>query len=241
MRADPSDVAIQQPSRPDVARAGAVPADAWERAGRKFLKVFPRGFRDDSYLAWERDYKCGAHQQWVAQLDPDRLWKLLWRGQFLQIAATALGMNRDEVCCSHLRRWRCAMRSATRRMPESSPKGWTRFSMAPGRWRTSFENCCTSVASLPRTQTRVLTWPLVTVFGFIAQPRAHIFLTPVAMKKAARMLGHDLPYSARPNWTTYSSFLEFASSTRAALSDLRPRDLIDVQFFLWVRGSDEYN
>jgi hypothetical protein len=34
--------------------------------------------------------------------------------------------------------------------------------------------------------------------------------------------------------------LEFARAVRHDLRDLRPRDMIDVQSFLWVLGSDEY-
>jgi len=45
------------------------------------------------------------------------------------------------------------------------------------------------VAGLPRRQTRVLTWPIVTVFGFIAEPTAHIFLKPNVTKRAAEALG----------------------------------------------------
>ena len=44
------------------------------------------------------------------------------------------------------------------------------------------------VSGLPRKQTRVLTWPLVTVFGFIAQPDIHIFLKPLVTRAAARAL-----------------------------------------------------
>src|SRR5207253_691223 len=39
-----------------------------------------------------------------------------------------------------------------------------------------FEKWCGVVARLPRKQTRVLTWPVVTIFGFLAQPERHIFL-----------------------------------------------------------------
>src|SRR3954467_3551461 len=39
------------------------------RARRKFLKVFPQGFRDATYLDWERGYKEKAHEQWQAVLD----------------------------------------------------------------------------------------------------------------------------------------------------------------------------
>ena len=34
-----------------------------------------------------------------------------------------------------------------------------------------FDVWCAELAKLSRRQTRVLTWPLATVFGFIAQPR----------------------------------------------------------------------
>ena len=42
----------------------------------------------------------------------------------------------------------------------------------------AFDDWIEVVRSLPREQTRVLTWPLVTVFGFIAKPRVHMFLKP---------------------------------------------------------------
>src|SRR5690349_14711540 len=35
---------------------------------RKFLRFFPAGFRDETYLAWERDYKEKAHISWRAEL-----------------------------------------------------------------------------------------------------------------------------------------------------------------------------
>jgi hypothetical protein len=34
--------------------------------------------------------------------------------------------------------------------------------------------------------------------------------------------------------------LKFARTVRADLDDMRPRDMIDIQSFLWVQGSDEY-
>jgi hypothetical protein len=97
-----------------------------------------------------------------------------------------------------------------------------------------------AIEQLPRKQTRVLTWPLITVFGFIAQPKTHIFLKPNTTKVAARKLGLNFHYESRPNWATYKSYLEMAAVTRKKTRDLRPRDMIDIQSFLWVQGSDEY-
>ena len=108
---------------------------------------------------------------------------------------------------------------------------------APAR---RFDRWCEAVASLPRRQTRVLTWPLVTVFGFLAQPETHFFLKPNVTREAARAYEFDFRYKSRPSWETYENLLEFAATVRRDLSDLRPRDMIDIQSFLWIQGSDEY-
>jgi hypothetical protein len=42
------------------------------------------------------------------------------------------------------------------------------------------------------------------------------------------------------SWEPYSSLLAFAGEIEHDLRDLRPRDLIDIQSFIWVLGSDEY-
>lgn len=47
-------------------------------------------------------------------------------------------------------------------------------------------------------------------------------------------------YKSRPSWETYSNYLDFAETVRRDQKPLRPRDLIDIQSFLWVQGSDEY-
>jgi hypothetical protein len=104
-----------------------------------------------------------------------------------------------------------------------------------------FERWVDAVAALPRRQTRVLTWPLVTVFGFIAQPREHIFLKPNVTRAAARAYDFPFQYRSRPSWETYASLLEFAARVRRDVRDLRPRDMIDLQSFIWVVGSAEYD
>ena len=96
------------------------------------------------------------------------------------------------------------------------------------------------MGALPRRQTRVLTWPVLTVFGFIADPKAHIFLKPMVTRLGAKKYGFELDYRSRPNWATYVSALEFAEQVREDTRDLGPRDMIDLQSFIWVQGSDEY-
>lgn len=119
-------------------------------------------------------------------------------------------------------------------------EGLDRFLHGRGSAEARFNNWIDSVAALPRRQTRVLTWPLVTVFGFIARPDEHMFLKPNVTREAARVYGFDFPYQSRPTWDVYARLLEFARVVRRDMRDLRPRDMIDAQSFIWVMGSDEY-
>ena len=130
---------------------------------------------------------------------------------------------------------------------ETNPAGAARFAEGVyaflhgrGDDQQRFEEWCGVVGGLPRKQTRVLTWPVTTVFGFIAQPERHIFLKPNVTRTAAKAYGFDFEYRSRPNWDTYQSLLAFGGRVMRDQKDLRPRDLIDAQGFIWVQGSDEY-
>ena len=57
---------------------------------RKFLRFFPRGFQDETYVAWERGYKEEAHRQWDGQLGHAEMTRLLNAWQFEEIAARAV-------------------------------------------------------------------------------------------------------------------------------------------------------
>ena len=81
---------------------------------------------------------------------------------------------------------------------------------------------------------------MLTVFAFIAEPRTHMYLKPLVTKQAAARYGYPFEYVSRPQWATYESLLGFARTVARDLRDLRPRDQIDIQSFIWVQGSDEY-
>jgi hypothetical protein len=103
-----------------------------------------------------------------------------------------------------------------------------------------FASWIAALDALPRRQTGVLTWPLATVFGFIAQPQQHFFFKPTVTREALRRCGLDLDYSSRPSWPVYKALLEAVRTVRSEIVSMRPRDMIDMQSFLWVQGSDEY-
>jgi hypothetical protein len=202
--------------------------------------MFPGGFQDETYLAWEREYKFAAHQRWNELLNRSEYLALLRRRKLEEIALRAVRIeSRTNLLFSFEK---MALRDGTResRGAQLFAEGLYDFVYRPGKPEQKFEQWCEVIAELPRKQTRVLTWPVVTVFGFIAQPDAHIFFKPKVTRLAALEYGFDLPYTSRPSWEVYEKLLEFAKKVSRDVRDLRPRDLIDIQSFLWVLGSEEY-
>ena len=207
----------------------------------KFLYYFPNGFYDETYLDWERNYKWKAHQQWEELLNRNEFEHLLKQKRYSEIAARAIRIeSRTNLLFSFEK---MALRDAVKSAEGARLFSQGLYDFLHGSLSVSerFAGWVETIALLPRKQTRVLTWPLVTVFGFIGQPRVHIFLKPNVTRIAARKFGFDFHYKTRPSWETYSEFLQFGEVVRSEITDLRPRDMIDIQSFIWVLGSDEYD
>ena len=180
-------------------------------------------------LAGER---IGGQQEFKAKLDERR---------HAEIAAAAVRIESGRALLFSFEKM--ALRDAVVRSPEGAElfaNGLYDWLHGSGGEQARFERWIDVVQALPRRQTRVATWPVITVFGFIARPKVHCYLKPLTTKRAAEMYGFDLSYSSRPSWDTYASLLELCRTVRADVRDLRPRNQIDIQSFLWVLGSDEY-
>ncbi len=229
---------VSLPANPTRTRKGTSRGST--RCRRKFLRYFPAGFRDETYMDWERGYKWDAHQRWQETLGGTEFARLLRRGDHVEAAARAVRIeSRTNLLFSFEK---MALRDAVRTKAGARifAQGLYDFLYGRSHPESRFERWCEAIASLPRRQTRVLTWPLVTVFGFLALPKTHIFLKPNVTRIAASAWNFDFDYRSRPNLATWSSLLAFAADVRRGIHDLRPRDMIDIQSFLWVQGSDEY-
>src|SRR5690606_22531186 len=221
---------------PTAAHAGAL------RSRRRFLRQVPGGFRAPLYLDWERDYKWESPLRWEEALPQATFRRLLREVRATDLAARAMRVEQRSRHSMLFSFEKMALRDALR-----TPEGAAGFSQGLYDWlhgrgslERRFERWVSAIDALPRRQTRVLTWPLVTVFGFIAQPERHMFMKPNTIRAAAKAYGYPLPYQSRPSWETYAALLGLAETVRHDLRDLRPRDMIDLQSFLWVQGSDEY-
>jgi hypothetical protein len=202
-----------------------------DRCRRKFLRYFCDGFESEKFIAWERGYKWTAHEQWAKTLGPREMTSLLRQGQFAEIAAHAVRIeSRTNLLFSFEK---MALRDAVKSTPGARQfaTGLHAFLHGEGSDEARFTAWCETIGGLPRRQTRVLTWPLATIFGFLAQPGKHFFLKPNVTRRAAAKYDFDFRYESRPSWPVYANLLEFAETMRHDLADLHPRDMIDLQSF----------
>lgn len=213
------------------------------RSRRKFELYYPGGFDDETYQVAERSLKERANLEWQTELGPAAFRKLMARGEFRRVADTAVRIeSRTNLLFSFEK---MALRDAVK-----TPAGARLFATelyaflyGPGSPQRRFSDWIEALADLPQRGSRVLTWPVATVFGFIARPDRHLFFKPRVTRKAAHAYGYSLPYEPKPHWTGYQELLTFAAVIRRDL-DRKPgfkaRDMIDLQSFIWVQGAEEY-
>jgi hypothetical protein len=222
-------------------RGNAIPGPLEiDAATRKFLRLFPQGFQDETYLDWERNYKWEAHKEWKELLGPAALKSLIRRGKFQEAARHAIGIESGRSFLFSFEKMAIRDAVKTPAAAEYFVRGLNAWLYGTESHASRFAAWCEVIESLPRRQTRVSSWPVVTVFGFIAHPTREMFVKPNTIRAAAQALGFAIPYASRPNWGTYASVLRLAQHSQKALAGLKPRDWIDIQSFLWVQGSDEY-
>ena len=225
------------------ARASNVNYLAAARCRHKFQVYYPNGFDDEVYQVAERGVKERAHLEWNTELNAPAYRRLLARGEHGRIVDIAL---RVESRCNLLFSFeKMALRDAVKAPADARLFANALYAFLYGRGapQRKFEAWLVALGALPRRQSRVLSWPLVTVFGQIARPDLHLFLKPVVTRKAARAYGFDLDYQATPSWPVYRDLQTFAAILQRDLErkpGFRARDMIDIQSFIWVQGSAEY-
>ncbi len=209
---------------------------------KRFMRFFPDGFDDQRYIDWEHSYKWTSHKLWRELLNEAQYRSLLRAHEFEEIAARALRVEQKTVPPFLFSFEKMALRDALRTERGARTFAEALFILLHGKGSLSsrFVQWIFTFAELPRKQSRVLSWPNLTFFPFIAQPKKHIILKPSAMNVAAAELGFDFEYHSKPSFKTYEDLLLLAELVREGIADLQPRNNFDVQTFLYVIGSAEY-
>jgi hypothetical protein len=193
-----------------------------------FLKVFPDGFYGGAYHRHERNYKVDAHDLMAKTLGQSDFNSLLSSANYQEICKRALSVvNKTNLIFPNEK-----MSLKEGLASESGQKLFseTLFSLlyGEGDLENRFDAFADALERLGAAK-----WTVATYFPFITFPDQHIFLKPEVTQKAAEVCGFELNYRGEVNWLTYSKLLEFSRFLFTSLSELNPRDMIDVQSFIW--------
>ena len=221
-------------------KSGELNQRALAKHRKRFLRFFPKAFKDQRYIDWEVTYKMVAHDLWVELLSEDQYKALMRSRDYDEIVNRALRVEAKTNFLFSFEKMALRDGVKTREGARIFSQGLFQLLHERGPLKERFVQWIVSVGELPRKKSRVLSWPVLTLFPFIAQPTKHFIMKPTAMRIAASELGYDLDYSSKPNFQTYERLLHLSDSIKIDLADLQPKKHLDTQSFLYVIGSAEY-
>ncbi|MCB8952215.1 MAG: AAA family ATPase [Ardenticatenales bacterium] len=77
-------------------------------------------------------------------------------------------------------------------------------------------------------------WTFPTYFLFLLHPQTEMFVKPDIARWFLRFMGAGDLYQSRPDGEVYAGILAQVHALQNSLADFGPRDMIDMQSFIWV-------
>ncbi|MCY1074103.1 hypothetical protein [Archangium lansingense] len=204
-----------------------------------FKQVFPLGFNDPAYegnlQTGERHYKVAAHKAFNEAFGGGKAEQLLAEGKVAELTHRLLHID-AKTNLLHPNWDKAPLRDGLKDEQAAERFHRTLFALLalPEPTQSAFEDFVGALDALPAPGSAVATWPVTTVFLYLAQPDRHMFFRPKYTQEAAQRLGYELNYAPHPNWRTYSSLHGFSRLLLEELKPLGARDFIDVQSFIYV-------
>jgi hypothetical protein len=199
-------------------------------AVERFMASYPNGFEDAGFIKDARDANIRAHKFCAHLLSQEELSRLIEEGCF-------------EAVCDRVRHVESTANLLTKGERKifhealESPACQKMLAVALVELFYGAETEEARFKHFLRTMgiLHLNKWQYVTLFSFIRHPQLSAFIKPTAIQKAAKALCWRINYKPEPNWKTYDAVLRLYSYVRANLLEegMMPRDLIDVQSFVW--------
>jgi len=195
-----------------------------------FQKGYNDGFYDAAYLSGEREAKENSHREALALLNEEALGALLDEGNAVEVCERALAIvNQTSMVFPNEK---AALKKAlsTQRAQIEFAESLQAVLYSDVKMRTRFDEFAHTL-----TRLGVSKWQVATYLLHVIQPHQHMFVKPTIMQQTAEQSGFNIQYAATVNWKTYDHVLRFSEYLFNELkaTGLHPRDMIDVQSFMW--------
>jgi hypothetical protein len=199
----------------------------------RFLTIYPDGFTDPAFVKATRDANTQGHKFFTQLLSQEELSRLIQEGCFDTICDRARHIESTTNLLTKTER-------KTLHEALETPACQKLFSLALADLLYGAETEEARFKHFLRTLgiLHLNKWPFATLFSFVRHPKQSIFIKPTALQKAAKALCWRIHYKPEPNWKTYDAVLRLCSYVHASLLEEgeMPRDLNDVQSFIWQIG-----
>ena len=125
---------------------------ARKRCIRKFLHYFKKGFEDEKYIAWERQYKLDAHLQFQQKLNRKSFKALLTARQFEEISRTAIQAESKTNLLFSFEKMAIRDAVKSKEGAEQFASGLFNYLYSGDHLQQRFENFVQVISHLPRKQ-----------------------------------------------------------------------------------------
>lgn len=215
--------------------ASGIPYQSLPKSIEFFRQRFPEGFYGQRFESEERDYKVKAHGLMKSLLSQDDFSALLRAEDHAEIVRRALKV----VGATNLLFPNEKMALKDGLQNPSAQKAFAeslfRLLFAESGFEASFLAFCAVLEEIDAAK-----WTTATYFPFITHPARHMFVKPTITRHAAELCGFEIHYKPRLNWLTYKCVLDFSAHLFSGIAVLKPRDMIDVQSFMWCVAPGKY-
>lgn len=202
---------------------------------QRFLEIFPEGFYGEKYADEERDYKIKAYDLACELLGKKNLQKLLSESNYGEICMRALKVVNatNLIFPNEKMSLKDSLDTEDRKKLFSETLYQLLYGNADLEERfMQFARVLEEIGSAK--------WTTASYFLFIVFPDKYMFMKPTVTQNAAEISAFEINYRPKLNWLTYKSVLAFSDYLKSELSELKPRDMIDVQSFMWCIAPGKY-
>lgn len=193
-----------------------------------FLKEYPEGFHGEKFVKEERDYKFEAHEMALKLLNRESFQSLLAQEDFMEIRKRVMRViNMTNIISPHEK---ISLNNGLDddEVQRAFSVGLYNLLFGEGELKRSFEAFSEVLGDAGADK-----WPVISYFLFLVFPGKYMFVKPTIMQHLSDLCRFEINYKPQLNWLTYKCILEFSNYLMRQLSDLHPRDMIDVQSFMW--------
>ena len=193
-----------------------------------FLETYPEGFSNENFIGEARSNKQRANELGFELLPKDRFAELIDAADYAEIIKRALKIVNAATLILPNERLTLKNGLVKARHQEMFAKALYELLYSDSTLKERFERFSTVLDLIGAAK-----WTLATYFLFVFYPEKHMFVKPKLLQHSADVCRFELNYKAQLNWQTYESVLSFADYVSKELSELQPRDMLDVKDFIW--------